>query len=108
MGAGHPPQTVYWEEWGVPDGLAALYLHGGPGGGLGSSRYRERFDLCRWRVIGIEQRGCGRSRPLAIDDDHDLASNTTAALIADIEAEMVATWTEALAELAERVEAEAS
>lgn len=37
-------------------------------------------------VIGMEQRGCGRSRPLAIDALENLSTNTTAALIDDIEA----------------------
>ncbi len=36
-------------------------------------------------MVGFEQRGCGRSRPLAIEDLSTLASNTTQALIADIE-----------------------
>lgn len=47
-------QTIYWEEWGSPDGVPALYLHGGLGGTLGSSEYRHRFDLTRTRVIGFE------------------------------------------------------
>lgn len=79
-------QTVYWEEWGDPAGRPALYLHGGPGGGLGRSSYRHKFDLSHWRVIGFDQRGCGRSTPLAGAAAHDLRSNTTARLIEDIEA----------------------
>lgn len=82
VGAG---QSVYWEEWGEPDGLPALYLHGGPGGGLGASNYRRKFDLARCRVIGFEQRGCGRSIPLAGSPEHDLRLNTTDRLIEDIE-----------------------
>jgi proline iminopeptidase len=79
-------QSIYWEEWGAPDGAPALYLHGGPGGTLGASGYRRRFDLDRTRVVGFEQRGCGRSTPHAADSSTSLASNTTAHLIADIEA----------------------
>ena len=30
-GQGH---QLYWEESGNPDGIAALYLHGGPGAPL--------------------------------------------------------------------------
>lgn len=78
-------QDLYWEEWGAPDGVAAVYLHGGPGGTLGTSGYRHRFDLSRTRVIGFEQRGCGRSRPHASDPATPLDSNTTAHLIRDIE-----------------------
>jgi len=37
-------------------------------------------------IVGIHQRGCGRSRPLATDSSADLATNTTPHLIADIEA----------------------
>jgi len=79
-------QVVYWEEWGRPDGVPALHVHGGPGGGLGTSGYRERFDLGTTRVVGFEQRGCGRSTPHAGDADVSLATNDTAHLIADMEA----------------------
>ncbi|UEJ82541.1 alpha/beta fold hydrolase [Brachybacterium halotolerans subsp. kimchii] len=79
-------QSIYWEEWGAPDGVPALYLHGGPGGGLGRSGYRHRFDLERTRVIGLEQRGCGRSLPHASDPEVPLAAHTTQHLIDDIEA----------------------
>lgn len=79
-------QLGYWEEWGAADGVPALYLHGGPGGTLGTSAYRNRFDLARTRVVGIEQRGCGRSRPHASDPSTSLATNTTSHLIADLEA----------------------
>lgn len=78
-------QEVYWEQSGSPEGIPALYLHGGPGSGLGNGDYLDRFDLGRYRVIGLEQRGCGRSRPLAGSAEHDLAQNTTQRLIDDIE-----------------------
>ena len=77
--------TVYWEEWGSAKGVPALYLHGGPGGTLGAGRYRERCDLGRTRLVGFEQRGCGRSTPHASDPRVSLAGNTTAALVGDIE-----------------------
>ena len=35
---------MYWEESGTPDGIPALYLHGGPGGGLGAGGYRTKLD----------------------------------------------------------------
>ncbi|HWJ74532.1 MAG TPA: prolyl aminopeptidase [Kaistia sp.] len=78
--------AIYWELSGQATGTPALYLHGGPGSGLGSGRYRRLFDPARYRIVGIDQRGCGRSRPLAIDALDHLADNTTDALIADIEA----------------------
>ena len=37
-------------------------------------------------MVLFDQRGCGRSRPLASEHDADLRTNTTAHLIADIEA----------------------
>ncbi len=76
-------QSIHWEEWGDPGGVPALFVHGGPGGGLGQSSFRHRFDLTRTRVIGFEQRGCGRSRPHASDPTTPLS--TTADLVADME-----------------------
>lgn len=78
-------QVLYWEEWGTPDGVPAVYVHGGPGGTLRTSAYRNRFDLERTRVIGFEQRGCGRSSPHVSDPATSLAGNDTAHLIADME-----------------------
>jgi proline iminopeptidase len=37
-------------------------------------------------IVGFDQRGCGRSRPWAIDDLDNLDENHTSALIGDIEA----------------------
>lgn len=48
--------------------------------------YRRRFDPDRHLIVGFEQRGCGRSRPLATEDLSNLASNNTQNLINDIEA----------------------
>lgn len=79
-------QFVYWEASGNPKGRPALFLHGGPGRGLGTGGYRRRFDPRTQLIIGIDQRGCGRSAPLVIDALDQLARNTTQALIADIDA----------------------
>lgn len=78
-------QNVYWEESGGPDGIPAVYLHGGPGGGLGRGGYRSRFDPARFRIIGVDQRGCGRSTPLVTAPGYDLSRNTTQDLIDDLE-----------------------
>jgi proline iminopeptidase len=59
-------------------------LHGGPGSGC-SPRFRRLFDPARYRVVLFDQRNCGRSTPHAADPDTDLASNTTAQLVGDIE-----------------------
>ncbi len=53
---------------------------------MGAGGYRNKFDLNRVRLIGFDQRGCGRSVPSASDPDYDLRLNTTSHLIADIEA----------------------
>jgi proline iminopeptidase len=81
-GDGH---QVYWECCGNPTGKPALYLHGGPGSGC-SAAQRRFFDPNLYRVVLFDQRGCGRSRPLASEPDADLGTNTTTHLIADIEA----------------------
>jgi proline iminopeptidase len=77
---------IHWEESGRPDGIPALYLHGGPGSGLGPGGYRMKFDPDRFRIVGFDQRGCGRSTPHVTEPGYDLARNTTQHLIADIEA----------------------
>ena len=76
---------IYWEEWGSPEGVPAVYLHGGPGGGLGASGYRNRFDLTRTRVVSLDQRGCGRSTPHVSDPSVSLTDNTTSHLVRDVE-----------------------
>jgi len=75
---------LYWETAGAPDGTPAVYLHGGPGGGAGAGT-RRNFDPTAHRAVLFDQRGCGRSRPLANEVDADLRTNTTAQLIGDIE-----------------------
>jgi proline iminopeptidase len=76
---------IYWEASGRPDGKPALHLHGGPGGGI-MTGYRRRYDPDAFLTVGFEQRGCGRSRPLVTAPAADLSTNTTPALVADIEA----------------------
>jgi proline iminopeptidase len=82
VGDGH---RVYWECCGNPDGQPALFLHGGPGSGS-SEGQRRLFDPRAYRAVLFDQRGSGRSRPLADEPDADLNTNTTRHLIADIEA----------------------
>ena len=81
VGDGH---LVYWEAWGNPSGIPVVYVHGGPGGGCHPGA-REMFDPDRYHVIFFDQRGCGRSRPLAREPDADLSANTTHHLIRDME-----------------------
>lgn len=81
-----PNARIYWEATGEPVGMPVLYLHGGPGGSLGQGGYRKRHDQSRFWIIGLDQRGCGKSTPAAQDDLDHLTENTTQALIEDIEA----------------------
>jgi proline iminopeptidase len=71
--------TIYYEEVGNKAGVPALFLHGGPGGGL-TPDYRRFFDPAHYRVVLIDQRGAGKSTPHA-----ELAENGTWELVGDIE-----------------------
>jgi proline iminopeptidase len=70
---------IYYEEAGHPDGIPAVFVHGGPGTGA-DTRARQFFDPQLYRIVVFDQRGAGRSRPHA-----SLEDNTTSALIADLE-----------------------
>lgn len=71
--------TMYWEECGNPNGVPLLFIHGGPGGGS-LPHHRRFYDPLRFRIVLYDQRGAGRSTPVA-----ELADNTTAHLVGDIE-----------------------
>lgn len=76
---------VYWETRGNPNGRPVLIVHGGPGSG--SSREADKmFDPNSFHVVLFDQRGCGNSVPSAADPTTDMAHNTTAHLLADMEA----------------------
>jgi proline iminopeptidase len=81
VGDGH---ELYGETVGDPSGTPALWLHGGPGSGSGPG-HRRIFDPVRFRAVLFDQRGCGRSRPLADTAAADLSTNTTEHLLRDIE-----------------------
>jgi proline iminopeptidase len=71
--------TLRWECCGCPQGIPLVFLHGGPGAGC-MPHHRRFFDPVFWRVVLFDQRGAGRSTPVA-----DLADNTTSHLVADLE-----------------------
>ena len=71
---------IYFEECGNPTGRPVVFLHGGPGSGCNPTQ-RRFFDPAHYRIILLDQRGCGRSKPQG-----EVAQNTTDALVDDIEA----------------------
>ncbi|MGH9872764.1 MAG: prolyl aminopeptidase [Pyrinomonadaceae bacterium] len=74
-----PVHELYYEQCGNPQGKPAVFLHGGPGGGI-SPEYRRYFDPNIYRVVLFDQRGSGKSTPHA-----SIEENTTWDLVADIE-----------------------
>jgi proline iminopeptidase len=76
VGDGH---EIYVETVGRTDGIAAVYLHGGPGSGC-QADHRRLFDPERFHAVLFDQRGAGRSRPRG-----RLETNTLPHLIADME-----------------------
>lgn len=74
-----PLHRIYWEESGNPQGRPVIFLHGGPGAGAPPA-CRGFFNPEIYRIVIIDQRGCGRSQPYACVEE-----NTTWDLVADIE-----------------------
>ncbi len=77
-------QRVYWEQSGNPSGKPVVFLHGGPGGGT-SPWQRQFFDPAVYRIVLLDQRGCGKSTPHMSAPDANLRFNTTWHLVADLE-----------------------
>ena len=71
--------AIYYEECGNSAGYPVVFLHGGPGSGCNPTQ-RRFFDPSFYRIILIDQRGCGRSTPQGCIED-----NTIDALVNDIE-----------------------
>ena len=71
---------IYYEECGNPNGVPVIFLHGGPGSGCNPTQ-RRFFDPSYYRIILIDQRGCGRSKPQG-----EVLENTTVDLVTDMEA----------------------
>lgn len=76
----HDGQRIAYAVEGAADGVPVVALHGGPGSSSQPATLT-LFDLARVRVVLIDQRGCGASRP-----GGSVRHNDTARLIGDIEA----------------------
>lgn len=70
---------VYVEESGNPEGIPAVFLHGGPCSGT-KPDHRRFFNPKFYRIVLFDQRGCGLSKPFG-----ELLHNTTQNLIDDME-----------------------
>ncbi|BAJ04083.1 alpha/beta fold hydrolase [Shewanella violacea] len=75
VGDGH---QLHLAQYGDPDGVPILYLHGGPGAGCMGGELALFGDNCR--VLMLDQRGSGRSKPLG-----EINSNNLLALLKDLE-----------------------
>ncbi|GAA4038664.1 prolyl aminopeptidase [Parerythrobacter jejuensis] len=76
VGEGH---SLYYERAGTPDAKPAVFLHGGPGGGMSPS-HRRQWDPALYDVLLFDQRGCGKSLPFA-----EIENNDTWRIVEDIE-----------------------
>ncbi len=76
VGEGH---SLYWERVGTKGAKPAVFLHGGPGGGM-SPDHRRQWDPALYDVILFDQRGCGKSMPFA-----EIEYNDTWRIVEDIE-----------------------
>ena len=76
VGEGH---SLYWERCGKPGAKPAVFLHGGPGGGM-SPAHRRQWNPELYDVLLFDQRGCGKSTPFA-----EIENNDTWRIVEDIE-----------------------
>lgn len=51
--------TISYSLYGNPNGKPVLFVHGGPGGGTDKAMARY-FDPAVYKVILVDQRGCGK------------------------------------------------
>ena len=68
---------VYFAEYGNKGGKPVLVFHGGPGGSC-KARHLKGINLKKYRVITLDQRGCGLSLPSG-----KIENNTTHDLLKD-------------------------
>lgn len=71
--------NIWYAQYGNPKGIPIVFLHGGPGSGT-SPKSMRYFDPKFYRIILLDQRGSGRSKPFG-----ETKENTTTHLVNDIE-----------------------
>lgn len=71
--------SIAYSIYGNPKGKPVIFVHGGPGGGTDPVMARY-FDPAVYKIILVDQRGCGDSVPFA-----DLRENTTYDSVRDFE-----------------------
>ena len=70
---------IYVRQYGNKKGIPIFELHGGPGGAYHNNKITKYFNLKKFHLIVIDQRGCGNSIPSCTID-----KNTTNNMINDI------------------------
>ena len=70
---------IYYEQSENPNGAPVVFVHGGPGCGCGDKSKRF-LDPSFYRIVTIDQRGCGKSKPFL-----ELKDNNTQNLAKDME-----------------------
>ncbi len=70
---------LWYAEYGNPNGIPVVVLHGGPGAGCNAD-YVRYFDPEKYRIIMYDQRGSGKSTPKG-----SMEGNNTPNLIEDLE-----------------------
>jgi proline iminopeptidase len=70
---------IYVREYGNKNGIPIFYIHGGPGGFVKGNKITKYFNLKKYYLIVIDQRGCGKSEPL-----YSIKNNNTKNLVKDI------------------------
>ncbi|WP_076415265.1 alpha/beta fold hydrolase [Shewanella sp. UCD-KL12] len=76
VGDGH---QLHLAQYGNPQGIPVLYLHGGPGAGCTADDL-VLFDNDTYHLLMLDQRGAGRSRPIG-----ELKNNNLLSLLKDLE-----------------------
>jgi proline iminopeptidase len=70
---------IWFGVFGNPEGIPVVMIHGGPGS-QSKTKYLATFDLSKYKIIMIDQRGCGSSLPFGA-----VENNTIDDLVDDME-----------------------